>query len=96
MEDVDRMLENFSKETETVLNVTQSMLQHRNFNYGIQLILVGESWSMNLEKLIRKLESLPLVCIGTHLEAALYGRVDIQMHFITMVLKKSKIAGISK
>lgn len=93
LESADKMLENFPKQTETILNITQSMLQHRIVNYSIQIILVGETWSMNLENMIRKLETLPFVCIGTHLEAALYGRTDIKLHFVPIALKKAIISG---
>lgn len=91
-EQIDVMLDKLSKEVYTFLNTVDSMLEHRTCGYPVQLIFTAESWTTKIENLFRKLQSLPLICIGQPLEATIYGKPDIQMHF-TLSQKKKIILG---
>lgn len=88
IEQIDVMLDKSSKEVYTFLNMVDNMLEHRNCGYPVQLIFTSESWTIKIETLFKKLYSLPLICIGQPLEAAIYGKPDIQMHIISSDKKK--------
>uniref|UniRef100_A0A1Y1LIJ2 RNA helicase n=1 Tax=Photinus pyralis TaxID=7054 RepID=A0A1Y1LIJ2_PHOPY len=93
IEKANVVLERFKKETEEVLNVVQSMLSHRNCNYTVQMILTSEKWTYSIENLSKSLHITPIVCISSYLEAAMYGRVDINVQFLE---GKAKIGALIK
>lgn len=92
-ENIDVLLERLNNELNILLNGVQNMLEHRNFSRTVQLVFTSERWTTKIEKLFARLESVPLICIGQHLEAALYGKLDLQMHFISTKKKKNVLIG---
>lgn len=93
LEDADVILSKFPNHVESILGLAQSVLENRTCRLTVQLIALGEHWTRKMEDLARKLKSPPLVCIGAHLEAAVYGRVKISFHFLESVKKSSTLAG---
>ncbi|KAF5282457.1 hypothetical protein FQA39_LY17572 [Lamprigera yunnana] len=91
IEDADIVLKKFSTTMEELLNLIQSMLNHRSCNYTIQMIVVSEKWTRSIEDLLKSLARVPIVCIGSYLEAALYGRAYFDFHFLESRLKMKKL-----
>ncbi|KAF5288060.1 hypothetical protein FQR65_LT12110 [Abscondita terminalis] len=96
VEDIDIVLEKFPKEVEALLNLIQSMLAHRSCNYTVQMIMTSERWTLPIEALLKSLVMVPVVCISSYLEAALYGRVDLQLHFVETKVKMSTLSNFLK
>ena len=93
IEEVDIVLKKFEPQLKSLMTSLQTMLKNRHVPYGIQVIATSTAWTVELEKFISKLDSLPMICIGDYLEAALYGRVDIQIQFVVLAAKKSFLSG---
>ncbi|KAF2900961.1 hypothetical protein ILUMI_05225, partial [Ignelater luminosus] len=96
LEETDILLEKFSKEIDSLLNLMQSMLEHRNCGQSVQMVISAAHWTQRLENLIKKLNITPLICIASYLEAALYGRADIKMHFLQSKHKMFTLADLLK
>lgn len=69
------------------------MTENRKVGYAVQTILCSEHWTLEIEDFMKKLQSLPMVCIGSHLEAALYGRVLMNTHLMRLQSKIDVIKG---
>lgn len=93
-ENIDELLEKLSKEIYILLNALDSMLQHRNNGYPVQLIFTAERWTTKIKDLFSKLVSLPLICIGQPIEAAVYGKPELQMHFTSSQRKRIGLASM--
>ncbi|KAK5639947.1 hypothetical protein RI129_010758 [Pyrocoelia pectoralis] len=96
IEKANIILERFSTEMGKILNVVQSMLSHRSCNYTVQMILTSEKWTRSIENLLKSLLIMPIVCIGSYLEAAMYGRVDIRVQFLEAQAKIRALIKILK
>ncbi|XP_018320411.1 putative ATP-dependent RNA helicase TDRD12 [Agrilus planipennis] len=94
IEDGDVILQKFSKEMELIFRNVQNMLEHRLCNYSVQMIVASEKWNVHLEKLIKKLNYIPTICINNYLEAALYGRVNFEFVFVKEHHKKMQVVDI--
>lgn len=95
-EDADLLLKKYPRHIDTFLNLAQSILENRTCQLSIQLIAPAKNWTSQLEDLAKKLTLKPLICIGAHLEAAVYGRINIKMHFLESKSKPSALVGKSK
>lgn len=93
IEEADEVLAKHSGHTEQLLHLVQSMLHNRLCSRSVQLIATSKSWTVPLETLMKRLYNLPLICIGNYLEAALYGRANINMHFLESSRKPYKLVG---
>lgn len=93
-ENVDILIKNHSHHFNSLLRLSQEILQHRTCSLPIQLILSSERWTNHLCEIVRQLESPPLICIGAYLEAAIYGKANIKVHFMESKLKQSTLVEV--
>lgn len=93
LESANKLFDTFTDEVCALLKLIENVLEHRTFDQGVQMIVTSEEWTAPIEKLYIQLRSPPLVCIYTHLEAALYGRADIQPHFVEEFSKLYALKG---
>lgn len=82
LDDCQLTMETHLEEVNAILKVANEMLQHRSFDNTIQMIVSGDQWSPSLEPLLKSIHNFPMVFIANPLEAAVYGRVDFQPHFL--------------
>lgn len=69
------------------------MLEHRNCSQSVQMVISARHWTQRLESLVKQLNITPIVCIASYLEASLYGRADIKMHFLQSKHKMFTLTG---
>lgn len=93
-EDSDILLKKYPHHFNSLLKLSQEILQHRACSLPIQLILSSEQWTSNLCEVIKQLRLPPLICIGAYLEAAIYGRANIKIHFLRSKLKPSTLIDV--
>ncbi|KRT83749.1 helicase, partial [Oryctes borbonicus] len=96
VEDADKLLIKYGNDFETLTKAIQRMLNHRVCFYGVQVITVSERWTRNLETFLKKLDSVPIICISNYLQCAIYGQAKIQMHFVSSPVKIRSICDIVK
>lgn len=93
-EDADLLLQKYSDHFNSLLRLSQEILEHRSCSLPVQMILSSEQWTNRVNELLKQLKAPPLVCIGAYLEAAIYGKVNIKMHFIESKLRQSTLVDI--
>ncbi|KAF5294773.1 hypothetical protein FQA39_LY00257 [Lamprigera yunnana] len=91
IEDADIVLKKFSTAIDKLLNLIQSMLNQRSCNYTIQMIVVSEQWTQSIENFLKSLIRVPIVCIESYLEAAIYGNANFNFHFLESRFKMKKL-----
>ncbi|GJQ87963.1 hypothetical protein Trydic_g12893 [Trypoxylus dichotomus] len=96
VEDADKLLAKYANEFETLTKVIESMLNHRVCFHGVQVITISEHWTRNLETFLKRLDSVPIICIGSDLQCAIYAQANIQMHFASSSVKIRSICDIVK
>ncbi|KAK9680726.1 DEAD/DEAH box helicase [Popillia japonica] len=96
MEDADKLFAKYGNEIDTLTKGIQSMVSHRVCSYGVQVIALSEQWTGGLETFSKKLENPPMICISSYLQCAIYGRANIQMHFVSSAVKVRSICDIVK
>lgn len=93
LECANELFERFPAELETLFDVFQNVLTKRTSPYAMQMIVVSQEWSHAIENLAKRLFRTPLICIGSYLEAAFYGRADIRVQFLESSAKSKKVIG---
>lgn len=93
LEDTSLLLKDHEEAIYKVLKVVDEMLEHRVINAKVQLIATSTKWTSDLQKLLKFINSTPMVCIGNHLEAALYGNVEFNIKFLMAEQKKQYVEG---
>lgn len=93
IENCDKILDTYFESLNIILNVIQTMLTKRVCNNSVQLITTAECWTPSLENFIKQIESVPIIYIGSFLEAALYGRAHLQLSFVASKQKVASLIG---
>lgn len=93
IENCDKILDTYFENLNIILNVIQAMLARRVCNNPVQLITTAECWTPALESFMKQIESVPVVYIGSFLEAALYGRAQLQLSFVASKQKVKSLIG---
>lgn len=93
LEDADELYQLFSDEIDSLLQLLDGVVEKRT-TYNVQLIAVSKHWSTHLEKMIKRLHRLPTICVGAHLEAALYGRIHMNVKFVDIMNKDNYVKGL--
>ncbi|XP_023310891.1 putative ATP-dependent RNA helicase TDRD12 [Anoplophora glabripennis] len=96
LEDGDAILKLEPEIMNGIFDLTQSMLSNRIHPKPVQLIICAEHWDLRLENLIRRLNKIPLICIGNYLEAALYGKIQFSMKFVNSACKEHELKSLLK
>ncbi|KAI4470751.1 hypothetical protein MML48_1g08768 [Holotrichia oblita] len=96
MEDADKLLAKYGNEIDTLTKGIQSMISHRVCFYGVQVITLSTQWTRSLETFLKRLDNVPMICISSYLQCAVYGRASIQMHFVSSSVKVRSICDIVK
>lgn len=91
LEDADKIVQKFHSILNKLLILIQNMLANRTESKTVQLIICGEHWNAWTETLLKKLDKVPLVCIGNYLEAALYGKMQFSMKFVNSACKEQEL-----
>lgn len=94
IEQADELFEKFPGEMELILQKINQSAQNYLYTTPMQLIVASNTWTKSLEKLIKRLNDFPTICIGAFIEAALYGRSDIEVKFLQSTSKKRAIEDI--
>lgn len=93
LEDADVLLRKYPKHLNAVLSLVQNVLESRTCRLSVQMIASAKHWTKEIEDLAQRLYLSPLVCIGAYLEAAVYGRASVKMHFMSSKRKQSSLVG---
>lgn len=96
LQNADLLLKNFPEELETAFDVVQNVLSKRTFAVTVQMIIVSRTWTAPLERLVKRLTLFPIICIGAYVEAALYGRANIQIRMVNSKMKPKLIDDMVK
>ncbi|GLV41459.1 Brother of Yb [Carabus blaptoides fortunei] len=94
LESAKELFERFPAELETLFDVFQNVLMKRTNPVAMQMIVVSQEWSHAIENFAKRLSSTPLICIGSYVEAAFYGRTDIRVQFLESAAKSKKVVDI--
>ncbi|KAL1513503.1 hypothetical protein ABEB36_002907 [Hypothenemus hampei] len=82
LEDADVILESHYDLFKKYLAYCDQILEHRTCSKSIQLILCAHYWTKEMEMILLDLNQVPIVCIGNHLQAALYGKTKFTFKFL--------------
>ncbi|XP_022905340.2 putative ATP-dependent RNA helicase TDRD12 [Onthophagus taurus] len=96
IENIDKILEQTPQELTNIAKATQSMLEHRIFVNTVHMVMTSIKWTIPLENFIKSMESTPVICIGSHLESAIYAKANIEIHFIKQDEKRKRIVAMLK
>uniref|UniRef100_A0A6P7GEM3 RNA helicase n=1 Tax=Diabrotica virgifera virgifera TaxID=50390 RepID=A0A6P7GEM3_DIAVI len=96
IEDGDDILNKHKAIMSDIFEMAQSMLKNRVFTKALQLIVCAEQWDSELKHLIKSLQQVPMVCVGSYLEAALYGQVEFSMKFTNLARKDIELKRMLK
>ncbi|KAG5893160.1 hypothetical protein JTB14_000421 [Gonioctena quinquepunctata] len=96
LEDGDRILNHHHALTGKLLDLAQSVLKHRVCSRAVQLIVCSEHWTSRISNLLKRLQQVPVVCIGNHLEATLYGKMEFSMRFRNSANKEGELKALLK
>ncbi|XP_072397855.1 uncharacterized protein [Diabrotica undecimpunctata] len=96
IEDGDDILSKHKDTMSAIFEMAQSMLKNRAFTKALQLIVCAEQWDSELKYLIKSLQQVPMVCVGSYLEAALYGQVEFSMKFTNSASKDNELKRVLK
>lgn len=91
LEDGTKILIKDNHLMEKIWHLLDNVLENRKFSKSLQLIICAEHWSRRLTNLLKNLETLPMVCIGNYLEAALYGGMEFSVHFVDSSCKDQEM-----
>ncbi|XP_050301162.1 putative ATP-dependent RNA helicase TDRD12 [Anthonomus grandis grandis] len=94
LEDADVLLKQNNELILKFLNYADSVLGNRNCPKAVQLIACAQHWTPQLENLLTILDKIPTVCIGNHLESALYGKMKFSLKFLNSRCKEEYLLGI--
>lgn len=93
-ENADIILQQYLDSVSAILSLSHKIVQNRTCCLPIQVILSSETWTNRLSDLVKQLKLPPFICIGAYLEAAVYGRTNIKMHFLESKLKQSALVDV--
>lgn len=69
------------------------LTRRRNEQRSVQLILTAEKWNSGIEDLCFKTPVKPAICIESHIEAAIYAKVNMNLQFIQSTSKVEVLYG---
>lgn len=93
LEDGSKIINKDFELLDKLFKLIDNMLEKRKFSKSVQLVVCAEHWNKRLEKLLKTLVILPMVCIGNHLEAAIYGGITLSIHMIDSSCKGRELIG---
>ncbi|KAH1014972.1 putative ATP-dependent RNA helicase TDRD12 [Dendroctonus ponderosae] len=96
LEDADVMLKDQTELIKKFINYSNQVLENRNCPKSIQLIMCARHWTPEIENMLLSLNKIPIVCIGNHLEAALYGKMKFTMQFLEASCKEQFMHNLLK
>lgn len=95
LEDGTKIMSRDHQLLDKILRLADDMLQNRKFSKDVQLIICSEHWHKRLEKLMKTLKTLPMVCIANYLEAALYGGMTFSIKVVDSSCKGQEMISMN-
>lgn len=91
LEDGTKIINKDYELLDKILQLIDNMLEKRKFSKAVQLIICAEHWNKRLEKLLKTLKIVPMVCIGNYLEATIYGGVTFSIQIFDSSCKGKEV-----
>ncbi|XP_060519293.1 putative ATP-dependent RNA helicase TDRD12 [Cylas formicarius] len=95
-DDAGVLLKNHELLVNGFLSLCDKMLTHRSCPKSVQLVVCSEHWTVPIEKLLKRLNIPPLVCITNYMEAALYGKMVYTIKFLNSACKEQELKQLLK
>ncbi|KAJ3645926.1 hypothetical protein Zmor_023545 [Zophobas morio] len=90
------VLKNQCQSIQKILKAVNIIQTNRPRNKNIQVVVSSEKWSLDLETLLKKLYTTPLVCFEDFLEAAVYSKVQFKKKKTKTTYKLFQLVDILK